>query len=64
MILAWRRAGLAIDDYRRSSGFENPREAIGFVPRDHEQKRAYIRAERAILRVASERERRHGGIER
>jgi hypothetical protein len=33
------------------------------VPRDHDKKRAYILAERAILRVASERERRHG-IER
>ena len=64
VILAWRRAALAIEDYRCATGYDHPREAIGFVPRDHEQKRAYIRAERAILRVASERERRHGGIER
>ena len=63
VILAWRRAALAIEDYRRTTGYQNPREAIGFVPRDHEQKRAYVRAERAILRVADERERRHG-IER
>jgi DNA-directed RNA polymerase specialized sigma24 family protein len=64
VILAWRRAALAIEDYRRISGYESPREALGFVPRDHALKRAYIRAERAILSVASERERRHGGIER
>jgi DNA-directed RNA polymerase specialized sigma24 family protein len=60
VILSWRRAALAIDDYRRTTSYEHPREAIGFVPRDHDQKRAYIRAERAILRVASECERRHG----
>jgi DNA-directed RNA polymerase specialized sigma24 family protein len=64
VILAWRRAALAIDDYRRATGYANPHEAIGFVPRDHQQKRAYIQAERAILRVTAERERRHGGIER
>ena len=64
VILAWRRAALAIDDYRRAAGFEHPCEAIGFVPRDHEHKRAYIAAERAILRVGDERERRKGGIER
>ena len=60
VVLAWRRAALAIDDYRRTTGYENPHEAIGFVPRDHKHKRAYILAERAILRVADERERRHG----
>ena len=32
MILAWRRAALAIEDYRRVSGYENPNEALGFVP--------------------------------
>lgn len=64
VILAWRRAALAIEDYRRATGYANSHEAIGFVPRDHQKKRAYIQAERAILRVTAERERRHGGIER
>lgn len=64
VILAWRRAALAIDDYRQTSGYEHPREAIGFVPQDHQRKRAYILAERAISRVGEERERRKGGIER
>jgi hypothetical protein len=63
VILAWRRAALAIEDYRRVSGYENPHEALGFVPRDQELKRAYVLAERSILRVTAERERRHG-IER
>ena len=64
VILAWRRAALAIEDYGRITGYENSNEAIAFVPRDHRHKRAYIAAERAILRVGAERERRKGGIER
>jgi DNA-directed RNA polymerase specialized sigma24 family protein len=60
VILAWRRAALAIEDYRRVSGYENPHDALGFIPRNHDLKRAYVLAERAIVRVTAERERRHG----
>jgi hypothetical protein len=64
VILAWRRAALAVDDYRRSTGYEHPCEAIGFAPRELAERRAYVAAERAITRMAEERDRRKGGIER
>jgi hypothetical protein len=62
--VAWRRAALAIEDYRTLSGHDSPAEAIGLVPFDPAAGRAYVRAQRAIGEVRNERERRHGGIER
>ena len=64
MILAWRRAALAIEDYRSATGYDNAHEAIGFAPQAPQQRRAYVLAERAIQRVAGERERRHGAVGR
>ena len=63
VILAWRRAAPAIEEYGRTSGYSNSHETLGFASRDHELKRSHVLAERAILRVTAERERRHG-IER
>ena len=64
VVLAWRRAALAIDDYRTISCHDSPTEAIGLAPSEPAARRAYVRAQRAIAEVMSERERRHRGIER
>jgi DNA-directed RNA polymerase specialized sigma24 family protein len=64
VVLAWRRAALAIEDYRTVSCHSSPTEAIGLAPAVPAASRAYVRAQRAIGDVAIERERRHRGIER
>ena len=48
VMLAWRRAALAIEDYRTVSGHDSPTEAIGHVPSEPAARRAYVRAQRAI----------------
>ena len=64
VVLAWRRAALAIEDYRTISCHDSPTDAIGLAPAEPAARRAYVRAQRAILDVTNERERRHRGIER
>ena len=64
VVLAWRRAALAIEDYRTVSCHESPTEAIGLAPSEPAARRSYVRAQRAIGEVSNERERRHYGIER
>jgi DNA-directed RNA polymerase specialized sigma24 family protein len=65
-ILAWRRAALAIDDYRHDHGWNSPHEGLGPKPTDHlAARRAHERAEYANERVSVERTRRRGSaIER
>jgi hypothetical protein len=61
LILAWRRAALAIDDYRSQHLFTSLTDAIGPTPLDPAARRSHQRAERAIAAVAEERElRKHG----
>jgi len=60
-ILAWRRAALAIDDYRCDHGWHSPHEGLGPKPTDDlNARRAHERAQQAIERVSTERARRRG----
>jgi hypothetical protein len=59
--LAWRRAALAIDDYRREHRWNSPTDAIGPTPLDPAARRSHQLAERAIAAVAEERELRKYG---
>ncbi len=52
VVLAWRRAALVIDDYRRVGCHSAPEDAIGLMPAEPAARRAYQRAERAIGEVA------------
>lgn len=61
-ILAWRRSALAIDDYRRLSGWTSPAEGMGPTPIDPAARRAHQRAERTIAQFHEERQRRHGRL--
>ena len=63
-ILAWRRAALAIDDYRTAHGYDSREDAIGDRPSKGAQLREYQRVEREITRVGEERSRRKYGRER
>lgn len=47
---AWRRATLAIDDYRRHYGRGSEADALGDLPRDERAARAYDLASTAISR--------------
>ena len=60
-ILAWRRAALAIDDYRHDHGWASSYEGLGPRPTDDLAARhAHERAHQAIERVSTERARRRG----
>ena len=60
-ILAWRRAALAIDDYRHDHAWTSPYEGLGPKPTDNLiARRAHERAQLAIERVSVERARRRG----
>ena len=59
-VLAWRRAALAIDDYRRDHGWHAPDAALGPHPLAPAARRAYERAQRAVEQVRQERVRRRG----
>jgi DNA-directed RNA polymerase specialized sigma24 family protein len=60
-ILAWRRAALAIDDYRHDHGWSSPYEGLGPRPTDDlVARRAHERAQQAVERVSAERARRRG----
>jgi DNA-directed RNA polymerase specialized sigma24 family protein len=60
-ILAWRRAALAIDDYRHDHAWTSPYEGLGPKPTDDLiARRAHDRALQAIDRVSTERARRRG----
>ena len=53
-ILAWRRAALAIDDYRHDHGWNSPHEGLGPKPTDDlVARRAHERAQQAIERVSA-----------
>jgi len=59
LILAWRRAALAIDDYRIDHRSTSPLEGLGPKPTDDlVARRVYERAGQAIERVGDERARR------
>jgi hypothetical protein len=62
VVLAWRRAALMIDDYRRMCCYDAATDAIGPTPTDPEARRFHQRAERAITEVADERLRRSRGM--
>jgi RNA polymerase sigma factor (sigma-70 family) len=62
--LAWRRAALAIDDYRNAHRHDSPTDAIGPTPLEPAARRAFRRAERAIAEVDEERMRRKHGLGR
>jgi len=47
-VLSWRRAALAIDDYRRRTGFDSDVHALGLRPRDESLAEAFDAAVRAI----------------
>jgi hypothetical protein len=51
LVLAWRRAALLIDDYRRGSGYRSTTDAIGPVPIDRRAQLAHRHVERAIQEV-------------
>ena len=59
-VLAWRRAALAIDDYRRDHGWHAPDAALGPQPLAPAARRAHERAKRAVEQVREERVRRRG----
>jgi hypothetical protein len=59
-VLAWRRAALAIDDYRRDHGWHSADAALGPHPRAPAPRHAYERAQRAVEQVREERVRRRG----
>jgi hypothetical protein len=60
VVLAWRRAALAIDDYRRGYCHHSSTDAIGRIPLEPAARRCHERAGRAIGDVEAERERRSG----
>jgi hypothetical protein len=60
VVLAWRRAVLAIDAYRRACAHHSAKDAIGPTPIEPDARRFHQQAERAIAEVASERDRRSG----
>jgi RNA polymerase sigma factor (sigma-70 family) len=64
VVLAWRRAAIFIDDFRRDHGWSSATNAIGATPLDPAARLSYQRAERAIADVAGCRERRKNGIQR
>ena len=64
LVLAWRRAALAIDDYRSTYGHDSPTDAIGPTPIEPAARRLHQRAERAINELAEERLRRSKGVGR
>jgi DNA-directed RNA polymerase specialized sigma24 family protein len=61
-VLAWRRAALAIDDYRRVQGYDSPTDAIGAAPTEPAARRCFERAQRTIEESRYERVRRHKGL--
>ena len=64
-VLAWRRAALAIDDYRRVHGRGLGDDPLGERPRDREAARAFDLADAAIRRAVDSRRRERGaGLER
>jgi DNA-directed RNA polymerase specialized sigma24 family protein len=59
-VLAWRRAALAIDDYRGDFSWNSTTDGLGPRPDDPTSRRAYDSAERAIAQFHRERMRRRG----
>jgi hypothetical protein len=60
VVLAWRRAVLVIDDYRRGCGHHSATDPIGPTPIEPSARHLHQHAERAIAEVAAERDRRSG----
>jgi hypothetical protein len=64
-VLAWRRAALAIDDYRNESGWHSKEVGVGPTPIRPEARSAHERAQRAIQQLSAVRALRRGhGFER
>jgi DNA-directed RNA polymerase specialized sigma24 family protein len=60
VVLAWRRAALALDDYRHLTGWNSRTEGLGPEPAEPAAYRAHQRAFRALVQLHDERARRHG----
>ena len=54
-LLIWRRAALAIDDYRELTGFDSEVQALGVRPRPEPYAQAFDAAQRAVDNVAHQR---------
>jgi RNA polymerase sigma factor (sigma-70 family) len=54
-LLDWRRAALAIEDYRQLTGFDSQVRALGARPRDEPYAQAFDTAQRAVDTVAQQR---------
>jgi RNA polymerase sigma factor (sigma-70 family) len=54
-LLSWRRAALAIEDYRQLTGFDSDVRALGIRPKDEPHTRAFDAAQRAIDNVTWQR---------
>jgi len=59
-VLAWRRAALEIDDYRRDHSWSSSTNALGPQPAEPAARRAHARAERAVEQMRHERLRQRG----
>ena len=59
-VLAWRRAALAIDDYRREAGWHSSEIGLGPTPIRPDARRAHERARQAMRQLSVERRLRHG----
>jgi RNA polymerase sigma factor (sigma-70 family) len=59
-VLAWRRAALAIDDYRRDHSWSSKTDALGPGPADPVGRRAHARAQRAVEEMRRQRLRQRG----
>jgi RNA polymerase sigma factor (sigma-70 family) len=59
-VLAWRRAALAVDDYRRDHSWSSTTDTLGPRPADPVARRAHARAERAVEQMRRERLRQRG----
>jgi hypothetical protein len=59
VILAWRRAALALDDYRRARGEQRSLRAVRREA-DSDTRQCHERAQRAVAHLRAERGRRHG----
>jgi hypothetical protein len=64
VILAWRRAALAIDDYRNQHGWNHAEIGIGPTPSQPVARRAHQHVERTIAQVRQERQLRKDGHSR
>jgi DNA-directed RNA polymerase specialized sigma24 family protein len=61
-VLAWRRAALAIEDYRAEAGWHSKEVGLGPTPIQPDARRAHERAQQAMRQLSVERRQRHGPV--